>query len=68
MQSVSSRIWTRVAVCIPYDDNNYSTGTSVTVIVVGNESCDLCSSLFEFPHKANTLNTVNVGISMYVNN
>ena len=25
MQSVSSRIWTRVAVFISYDDNNYST-------------------------------------------
>ena len=29
MQSVSSRIWTRVAVSISYDDNNYTTGTSV---------------------------------------
>ena len=26
MQSVSSRIWTRVAVSISYDDNNYTTG------------------------------------------
>ena len=25
MQSVSSRIWTRVTVCISYDDNNYTT-------------------------------------------
>ena len=24
MQSVSSRIWTRVAVSIPYDDNHYT--------------------------------------------
>ena len=29
MQSVSSRIWTRVAVFISYDDNNYTTGTSL---------------------------------------
>ena len=29
MQSVSSRIWTRVAVSISYDDNNYTTGTSL---------------------------------------
>ena len=29
MQSVSSRIWTRVAVSISYDDNHYTTGTSV---------------------------------------
>ena len=27
MQWVSSRIWTRVAVFISYDDNNYTTGT-----------------------------------------
>ena len=29
MQSVSSRIWTRVAVSISYDDNNYTTGTNL---------------------------------------
>ena len=29
MQSVSSRIWTRVAVSISYDDNQYTTGTSI---------------------------------------
>ena len=29
MQSVSSRIWTRVAVFISNDDNNYTTGTSI---------------------------------------
>ena len=28
MQSVSSKIWTCVAVSISYDDNNYTTGTS----------------------------------------
>ena len=28
MQSVSSRIWTRVAVSIPHDDNDYTTDTS----------------------------------------
>ena len=28
MQSVSSKIWTRVAVSISYDDNHYTTGTS----------------------------------------
>ena len=27
MQSVSSRIWTRVAVSISYDDNHYTTST-----------------------------------------
>ena len=29
MQSVSSRIWTRVAVSISYDDNHYTTGASL---------------------------------------
>ena len=28
MQSVSSRVWTRVAVSISSDDNDYTTGTS----------------------------------------
>ena len=30
MQSVSSRIWTRIAVFIAYGDNDYTTGTSVS--------------------------------------
>ena len=29
MQSVLSRIWTRVAVSISYDDNHYTTDTSI---------------------------------------
>ena len=36
MQSVSSRIWTRVAVFISYDDNNYTTGTSCKLFIVDN--------------------------------
>ena len=32
MQSVSSRIWIRVAVSISFDDNDYTTGTSITII------------------------------------
>ena len=31
MQSVSSGIWTRVAVSISYDDKHYTTGTSLKV-------------------------------------
>ena len=31
MQSVSSRIWTRVAVSISYDDNHYTTSTSASI-------------------------------------
>ena len=30
MQSVSSKIWTRVAVSISYDDSHYTTGNSET--------------------------------------
>ena len=33
MQSVSSRIWTRAAVSISYDDNHYTTGTSIDLII-----------------------------------
>ena len=32
MQSVSSRIWTRVAVSISYDDNHYTMGTSWMIV------------------------------------
>ena len=32
MQSVSSRIWTRVAVSISYGDNHYTTGTTAVAI------------------------------------
>ena len=31
MQSVSSRIWTRVTVSISYDDNHYTTGTYLSL-------------------------------------
>ena len=33
MQLASSRIWTRVAVSIFYDDNHYTTGTSQEVLI-----------------------------------
>ena len=36
MQSVSSKIWTRVAVSISYDDNHYTTGTSKIYFIVVN--------------------------------
>ena len=35
MQSVSSRIWTRVTVSNSYDDYNYTTGTSLLVCMMG---------------------------------
>ena len=34
MQPVSSRIWTRVAVFISYDNNNYTTGTFTSYLVI----------------------------------
>ena len=34
MQSVSSRIWTPVAVSISYDDNHYTTGTSMEIFSI----------------------------------
>ena len=33
MQSVTSSIWTHVAVSISYDDNDYTTGTSVCICI-----------------------------------
>ena len=33
MQSVSARIWTRVAVSISYDDNHYTTATSIKILI-----------------------------------
>ena len=33
MQSDSSRIWTRVAVSISYDDNHYTTGFCIIMLV-----------------------------------
>ena len=39
MQLLTSRIWTRVAVSISYDDNHYTTGTSPSdVIIVRNDT------------------------------
>ena len=34
MQSVSSRIWTRVAMSISYDDNHYTTGTFIQMFII----------------------------------
>ena len=38
MQSVSTRMWTRVAVSISYDDNHYSTGTPQDKILNNNNN------------------------------
>ena len=39
MQSVSSRIWTRVAVSISNDDNHDTTGTSTLIVVERLDKC-----------------------------
>ena len=47
MQSVSSRIWTRVAVSISYDDNHYTTGTSkIYLYILTKDKEDWSVSLF----------------------
>ena len=42
MQSVSSRIWTCVAVSISYDDNDYTMGTSLEI----SDSCKVSTIYF----------------------
>ena len=39
MQSASSRIWTRVAMSISYDDNHYTTGTSTNHLLTDVNKC-----------------------------
>ena len=38
MQSVLSRIWTRLAVFISYDDNHYTTGNSEKNNIIGRKT------------------------------
>ena len=44
MQSVSSRIWTRVAETISYDDSNYTTDTVTHNGVPANKICSYFST------------------------
>ena len=39
--AVSSRIWTRVAMSIPYDDNHYTTGTSFVSTYIKREEINI---------------------------
>ena len=51
MQSVSSRFWTRIAVFISYDDNNYTTcydGTKIYVAIFISEFVMNFKSKFGF--------------------
>ena len=52
MQSVSSRIWTRVAVSISYDDNHYTTGTSKSALFTAVN--DRYTFLMSWEHKNGT--------------
>ena len=55
MLSVLSRIWTRVAVSISYDDNHYTTGTS-SLQLYGIEYSYRIQTIFEqicLTHKGN---------------
>ena len=49
MQSVSSRIWTRVAVSISYDDNHYTTES------VYHADLLFCVTIEEFHNNGNSL-------------
>ena len=57
MQSVSSRIWTRVAVFISYDDNHYTMGTSKAntwlIVLVEQESARFISHRMIFQPRMN---------------
>ena len=59
MQSVSSRIWTRVTVSISYDDNHYTTGTSFFVSEYDN------SLLLLLVSKRNSIQTLAAGEMYY---
>ena len=40
MQSLSSKIWTRIVVSNSYDDNHYTTGTSKTITPQAPPECN----------------------------
>ena len=52
MQSVSSRIWTRVAVSNSYDDDHYTTGTSIKNCFILNSCRDQYLSLLALGYTA----------------
>ena len=48
MQSISFRIWTRVTVSISYDDNHYTTGTSLLLCNSNNLLSVICLHAFRW--------------------
>ncbi len=72
MQSVSSRIWTRVAVSNSYDDNNYTTGRRyLAKTIIDADYTDDIAILANAPAQAETLQhsleRVAAGIGLHVN-
>ena len=78
MQSVSSRIWTRIAVFISYGDNDYTTGTSTkqkssrrypAKTITDADYADDIATLANTPNQAETLlhSLEWAGIGLYVN-
>ena len=51
MQSVSSRIWTRIDVFISYGDNDYTTGTSPHLLYDDERYAEYASFLNIFSNK-----------------
>ena len=69
MQSVSSRIWTRVAVSIPYDDNHYTTAFSRVIIRKLIWVCNWSFNSFMSRLRFSTLATTLLGLNpiMFIN-
>ena len=66
MQSVSSRIWTRVAVYISYDDNHYTTGigkhsTYLTYVYISLKALAIFGTSLDSCEFRYILLTMNVG-------
>ena len=72
MQSVSSKIWTRVAVSISYDDNDYTTGRRYPAKTITDaDYADDIALLANTPNQAETqlhsLERAAAGIGLLVN-
>ena len=66
MQSVSSRVWTRVAVSISHDDNHHTTGTSVYLLTIDNLCFTKNKTEIKFPVKVCFYFIFRVGLKVRV--
>ena len=64
MQSVSSRIWTRVALSISCDDNHYTTGTSGLFHIGFQTFVVLCQAYQRFLNDLD--NVIATGVDTYI--